>query len=612
MILEIVYSVVTFPLVLVGGLIWIVGTVTGIGPLFQYCYDCADNSFMKAFIADQDIKFVQIPFVKPVSLEYKLAFRLTKSSSSGFPVCIVGDINSGLVSVASIHDSLAIAGFTVLSYDRSFVGLTRPSSSDSANTKTIVHELDYLLHHIESTFVANHDRRWVLLGVGMGSLICQAFIASHPTRVGGYVSLNGLTSDMLHGESGMNRDINLRRAAIWTGILARLHWTGLARVLRLCATPLPAPTRKTQKFTERYIRSYIVSRAGMIAFGQEISLLRDLCRHVSEQWARHSLSTLQDTVLLRALSQSEPSDLVIVGQEHAEVEEQFNWGDELSAQLAVDRLRDGRLLDAMGHPVLEIESIRAELETPRGDTAEDIPNLEIYGDGEKDHNGESLLLAVVATGGSRSKGAGRTVAREHGDWVYSYDQVDGDIQVTAEGDCDSSCEEEVRLGSTSSAIFTGRNASRHSSEISECGVDVCSSSSLFEKWHKDLVVRVVSSLHLPSTGRKQDVIPPQHCVISSLPLSPEPLSSARALHVLIGAGRSAEARLSSNGAHIGILHTGLDTPYPSHPRIQVPPVPMQLIQSLGVMGGYPSELVRQVLVEQVMGCSDSLRASENQ
>ena len=114
-------------------------TLTGIGPLIQYCCNRRDAFTLdrdKIVGGSTDMQIITIPGSLHGSTRgrpYQLTLRFTKPSggepSKYPPICIPNGLGATLVTISILHEKLVKAGFAVLSFDRLGVGFTDDNPS---------------------------------------------------------------------------------------------------------------------------------------------------------------------------------------------------------------------------------------------------------------------------------------------------------------------------------------------------------------------------------------------------------------------------------------------------------------------------------------------------
>ena len=180
--------------------LWLLFTVTGVGPLAEH------------FAAKRDKRLLaSIPEVKYLAAEgeekgkgkgkkkakeqqqpaRKLAVRWTKGTNPSLPpVCIPNGLGATLISISKLHEGLAAKGFSVLSYDRAGVGLSDPlpKGVHHFDAQQTVKDMHAIMTHPRIGLPP--DTKWILIGPSMGSVVAQAFLISHPHMVAGFLNVS--------------------------------------------------------------------------------------------------------------------------------------------------------------------------------------------------------------------------------------------------------------------------------------------------------------------------------------------------------------------------------------------------------------------------------------
>ena len=98
-----------------------------------------------------------------------------------------------MATLGPMVDSLAAAGFTVVTYDRYGVGMS------DENVSSVCPTVDACIDEAAEVqaFAAAKLRldvatqRWIMVGPSMGSVVVQAYAVRFPQRVGGFLNLDG-------------------------------------------------------------------------------------------------------------------------------------------------------------------------------------------------------------------------------------------------------------------------------------------------------------------------------------------------------------------------------------------------------------------------------------
>lgn len=206
---EICLTVLFFPIIMafmmIFMVIWLLFTITGIGPALQYCYTQKDKKLLDRdnLINNQQsrdgMQLITIPAGVHSCTDgpYKVfaIFQQPELRTNKPFVCIPNGLGATAVIIASMQESLVNAGYAVLSFDRLGVGLSDVNSTGRIpSAMDVVNEMHYVMQSIESQCRASHNEeiQWILLGPSMGSIVAQCYLAVHPQRCVGFLNMDGL------------------------------------------------------------------------------------------------------------------------------------------------------------------------------------------------------------------------------------------------------------------------------------------------------------------------------------------------------------------------------------------------------------------------------------
>ena len=194
-------SVMFFPFKVVFGLLgfvlFLVFTITGIGPLIECCKASRDRQLLdrnKVLQDHPEMFLLTIPAkINKASNDkpYKVMVRLTKSTqSTALPAIVMpGGLAANLTAMARLQDELTRNGFTVLAFDRLGVGYSDPNEANlSPSARDVAFELDYVMRHCG----VDEKQSWIQIGGSMGSNVAAAFVCLFPGRLVGFLNLDGL------------------------------------------------------------------------------------------------------------------------------------------------------------------------------------------------------------------------------------------------------------------------------------------------------------------------------------------------------------------------------------------------------------------------------------
>ena len=198
--LSIVINIILFPFYLVFGIlflvIWLILTISGIGPLIQYCLSSRDAKYVERnsiAAKHSDIRIITIPgHVNAASggASYQLVARYTEPENYDPtipPVAMPNGLGATLVLTSCWHEELVRRGYRVLSFDRLGVGFTEDNPTGIPPTAPdVVREMDFVLNSVLPS-----STKWILVGGSMGSIVAQCYISVFPNKVAGFLNMDG-------------------------------------------------------------------------------------------------------------------------------------------------------------------------------------------------------------------------------------------------------------------------------------------------------------------------------------------------------------------------------------------------------------------------------------
>lgn len=186
--------------------LWMVATLSGVGPLLQYYYNQRDKKTLDLeTILNQhaDLRMITIPAgVNSASggKSYRLCLRFTEPNSvtnDKPPIVIPNGLGATLALGARMHDDLVDRGYRVLSYDRYGVGFSEKNmTGKSPSGADVCREMDYVIRSITKL---PSSSKWLAIGPSMGSIVAQAYLAMFPERYCGFLNLDGLPAPFIRG-----------------------------------------------------------------------------------------------------------------------------------------------------------------------------------------------------------------------------------------------------------------------------------------------------------------------------------------------------------------------------------------------------------------------------
>jgi len=349
MLISVVTTILLIPLYIAGALVFLVVflllTVTGIGPLVEFCMARSDQTALDRETILQEhpeLFLIEIPHhINRASLgqPYKVMVRLTmqqsrtseESQQQDFlpPVIFPGGLASNLMTMSRHQDILTEQyGFTVVNFDRLGVGLSDPFPEDAAeplvspSAADVAREMEYVMTHCASVAIAarsnnnntnnnktNRPLKWIQVGGSMGTNVATAFVALFPGRLCGFFNLDGLP----HAFIQIQCKKFLQDGKWGMDLLKSLQFTGLPRlVFRMAVKPL-LPAMGTA-FTPQQIIGVMCRKQFFTATGLEYATLMSCCDLEIAAWGPHLATTEYDAETLRVMASVAPTQSVLVDE----------------------------------------------------------------------------------------------------------------------------------------------------------------------------------------------------------------------------------------------------------------------------------------------------------
>eukprot|EP00808_Paulinella_micropora_P005176 g5014.t1 len=302
-----VFGVLFLAFILAFLALWLVLTLSCLGPLLQILFSSCDRAVLRTL--PPGVERLKTP------QGYELAVRFTVPSSSqaqheeakqgssskplplrSYPVVLANGLGATMGTIGRVHDELVAAGFTVLSYDRLGVGFSSPNTLGRPPTvEECVRDMLWVLDQ-----VAPPSQRWHVMGLSMGGVVAQAFIAAHPERVAGYMGMDGF----VHGFAADTIAPAFEdKAASQYRMITKLMWTGLLRpFLALAGSTGFFNSFATPTFPSRVIKAQMNDTQFYGNIALEMKLMIALARSSSESWGELSLLRLTPAELSTMLS----------------------------------------------------------------------------------------------------------------------------------------------------------------------------------------------------------------------------------------------------------------------------------------------------------------------
>jgi pimeloyl-ACP methyl ester carboxylesterase len=349
----ILQSCITVPLAIVGGLsaliLFSVVTLTGIGPLVEYCQsqgDQREHLDVDQLLHDHpEMMLLEIPAgINRASMgqPYRVMVRITRppspsaSSSSPSssslqlpPVIMPGGLASNLMTMAKIQDQLTQQhGFTVVNFDRLGVGWSDPypmptTTKDnprrlSPSAADVAREMKYVMDHCGVVNNNNNNnntkqqqqqqQQWIQIGGSMGSNVAAAFVALYPNDLIGFFNLDGLPHAFLQIQC---KKFLVDGAKIMS-IMRHLRWTGLPR-LALTMAMKPMLPAIGSAFTARQVVGVMCREQFFVTTGLEYTTLMSCCDLEVAAWGPQA-TTEYKVSTMRQMTCLAPTESIIVDE----------------------------------------------------------------------------------------------------------------------------------------------------------------------------------------------------------------------------------------------------------------------------------------------------------
>lgn len=314
--LKLVLNILLIPLYIVFFVlflvIWGVFTLTGIGPILQYCYKRADDEILdlqKICAKNSDIRVITIPAnVNSASgnASYKLVLRYTEPANfdpSIPPVCLPNGLGATMVVVSPWHEELVRRGFRVLSFDRLGVGFSEDNPSQRSPTATdVIREMDFVMNSVLPA-----DSKWILVGGSMGSTVAQCYISAFPQKIAGFLNMDGLPYPFIKFKAQFMQASTIYKIytyIIWTGILRPFIAMGVSSIEKHVIS---------DAFSVKFVRAQLNQSRFFGNIAIELPTMMDLCEFASAAWGPLNLLSL-DAEILEAMIRAPPNESVHIDE----------------------------------------------------------------------------------------------------------------------------------------------------------------------------------------------------------------------------------------------------------------------------------------------------------
>lgn len=273
-------------------ILWIVLTLTGIGPICQYICNRNDLRVLDRntlVSSNKDCQMLEIPGDYNSATNgkpYKVFVRFTRPvnpNSCPFPIAMPNGLGATVLTISRVHEKLVELGYSVLTFDRLGVGISeRNETGKSPTAEDLINELNFVLNSVDPT------SKWILIGPSMGSIVAQCYIAAYPRKVVGFLNLDGLPypfSTEAQKFSGYGK--------IYF-VVAKICWTGL---LRPFINSFVSGKESEWLFSKAFGRDIVVAQMNETNFiynlGLEMTTMMDCASFAEKGWGASSTLKLQ-------------------------------------------------------------------------------------------------------------------------------------------------------------------------------------------------------------------------------------------------------------------------------------------------------------------------------
>lgn len=276
--------------------IWGVFTFTGIGPILQYCFSLSDKKKLDrdalAIQHPSDIKIIKIPgginkCSEGKSYNVFAVYSEPTAPSQYPPVCIPNGLGATAVLISQMQEALVDHGFAVLSFDRLGVGLSDENTSGIAPTASdIVKEMNFVMNYVQPS-----DKKWILLGPSMGSIVAQCYMSVYPDKVEGFLNMDGLPYPFL----------KFNNSFMWAAFIYRIYasfvWTGILRPFIGMALKSNDKMFACRLFPLSIAIAQMNQRRFFANVAYEMSSMMDCCEMTAVAWGKQNILKLKKSDL---------------------------------------------------------------------------------------------------------------------------------------------------------------------------------------------------------------------------------------------------------------------------------------------------------------------------
>lgn len=295
-------------------IVWLVCTLTCVGPLLQCCFKSCDEHTLHKI--PPGITYVTTPRgyqlavrfttpqgeLPPVAAESAKdeekailsGLRIDYGGAKRFPIIIPNGLAATMATIGTMHDDLVKAGFTVCSFDRLGVGMSDENKGDPPTVEECVADCLCVMDN-----VMPENTQWLMLGPSMGAIVATCFIAKHPQRVVGFLNMDGIPHPFAAPKIrekflGYRKIYQCWSSCVWTGFMRCGVCCGASSMKRFASAAFPVSFIKAQMNKSNFWRNT----------GLEFPLMMDCCAATSDAWGAHSVLNLnqQEVIALARVS----------------------------------------------------------------------------------------------------------------------------------------------------------------------------------------------------------------------------------------------------------------------------------------------------------------------
>jgi pimeloyl-ACP methyl ester carboxylesterase len=273
--------------------IWLVLTLTGLGPGLQLYYRLRDDKVLdrSQLLANYgNLHVIAIPGSINSASDgkiYNLALRFTRPLVQPKAyICIPNGLGATIVILAKLQDILTEQGFAVLNFDRLGVGFSDDNPTGKSPTaEDLINECDYVMNYITEKEGVS-DIKWILVGPSMGSVVAQCYIAAHPDKVVGFLNMDGVAYPF-HSKrklfSFAAKIYKIYPMIIWTGILRPFIGMAVKKSPKMFASDaFPISIPRAQLNQARFFYNIAI----------EMNTMMDCCEYAAKAWGALDITSL--------------------------------------------------------------------------------------------------------------------------------------------------------------------------------------------------------------------------------------------------------------------------------------------------------------------------------